>query len=180
MRGRIVVYTLLGLCTAALIVLLFARRAGNQTAEFPTGAQLQGERTEANTPSPDAVMAERSQRPQQKQQLRAPQTLVAQTKSGAKTIEVGPGITLSRFVSYVELRWDPVPQADSYRLYWSGTPGCDRQSATVIKDVTSPYEHHVEPRDGGLFYRISAAKDGVESELSPEVSSRPPSKFVRF
>lgn len=107
-----------------------------------------------------------------------PSNLRARNVSGRKTINLGNGSSLSRYVSYVEVTWDPVADADSYTLYWSKSPNITKETANVITDVKSPYEHDVQIYKGELYYRISAIVKGEETQLSDEVSVSAPSQFV--
>lgn len=109
-----------------------------------------------------------------------PSNLRTRNVSGRKTIDLGNGSSLSRWVSYVELTWDPVVDANFYTLYWSTSPNVVKEVAKVITGVMSPYEHDVRIYEGKLYYRISATVKEEETQLSDEVSVSAPSQFVPF
>jgi len=109
-----------------------------------------------------------------------PTNIRARNVSGQKRVDLGGGNSLSRYVSYIEVAWDPIPGAASYTLYWSRSPNVTKAAATTITNVTPPYEHDIQIHDGRLYYRVAAVNAGAESELSAEVSVEAPSGFVRF
>ena len=111
--------------------------------------------------------------------LTAPANLRAHTTSGWKTVQLGEGQSLSRAVAYVKVSWDPVSGADSYNLYWSQSPNLTKATGTLIRNVTSPYEHDITT-GAQVYYRVVAVKDNKESELSQEVSATTPTGFIRY
>ena len=78
----------------------------------------------------------------------------------------------------VSIKWDAVPAAESYDLYWN-TTGNVVITDSKIQFVSSVFIHTGLVRGGVYYYRLSARNTGGESELSPEVTvTIPPSPPV--
>ena len=77
-----------------------------------------------------------------------------------------PGETCS---GEIAVRWTPVANADSYNIY---TNGATSPSRTDIRGTE--YIHSGLDPNSLYFYRVSAVRDGVESELSPSQGVRAP------
>jgi fibronectin type 3 domain-containing protein len=51
------------------------------------------------------------------------------------------GVTATAAATQVTLTWNSVPNAASYNVYWSDTPGVTQATGTKIAGVTSPFVH---------------------------------------
>ncbi len=69
--------------------------------------------------------------------------------------------------------WDASAGAETYNLYWATAPGVTKGTGTKIQGVTSPYLHTGLANGMTYYYAVAAQKDGLESDLSTEVSATP-------
>ncbi len=82
------------------------------------------------------------------------------------------GVTAEGKVGRVELSWDVVPGASSYRVFRSTTPGADYQEANT-KPLSETTFTDYPAADGQLvFYVVRAVNDAGDSPDSQEVSAR--------
>lgn len=82
-----------------------------------------------------------------------------------------PAIANYRFVQddgQVELSWSTLPQATSYNIYWSTTPGVTPQTGTVITDVSPGYTHTGLTNGQDIYYIVTALNPYGESVASAE------------
>jgi len=68
------------------------------------------------------------------------------------------------------LSWDSVAGAESYNIYWRGSPGVNRQNGTKISKATSPYTLKGLERGKTYYFVITAVKGNSESKESAEIS----------
>jgi hypothetical protein len=62
--------------------------------------------------------------------------------------------------------WDDVPDAVSFNLYWSTSPGVNKDTGMKIQDVSSPYLHSALTNDIKYYYVVTSLNsDGMESKL---------------
>ncbi len=71
------------------------------------------------------------------------------------------------------LRWQDVPNATSYNLYWGTAPGVTPQTGTRIPGVASPYPH-AGLTSGTYYYYVATAQTGpAEGAASLQVLATP-------
>ena len=93
--------------------------------------------------------------------------------SDSGPLPAAPQLTSSNANSQVILSWDKVNGATEYRIYWSTTAGVNKQTGTVIPNVTSPYAH-TGLTNGTTYYYVAVALNQYgESAESIEVSATP-------
>jgi hypothetical protein len=70
----------------------------------------------------------------------------------------------------VTLTWENVPNAVSYNIYWSESPGVTKQKGTKIANVANP--HTIEGLKSGktYYFVVTAVSDSGESKESAELS----------
>jgi len=74
----------------------------------------------------------------------------------------------------VMIIWDEVPDAVSFNLYWSTSPGINRNDRIKITGVTSPYLHQSLNNGTTYYYVVTSVNgDGVEGEESIEAGAMP-------
>lgn len=74
----------------------------------------------------------------------------------------------------VELRWTPVADAVTYRIYVAPVPGIVSGSGTLVVEVAAPEYLHGGLINGATYYYVvTAVGAGGESDPSPEVSASP-------
>ncbi len=73
----------------------------------------------------------------------------------------------------VTLRWDVVPGATHYTLYWQDSAGVNIEESTRIERVVSPFVHQGLDNDRDYFYRLVAENARGASETSEEHSAAP-------
>ena len=77
-----------------------------------------------------------------------------------------PSITEEKNVT---LDWDNVPNAISYNIYWSDSPGVTKQNGKKISNVKNPYTFKgLKP--GTYYFVVTAVNESGESEESEEFS----------
>ena len=71
----------------------------------------------------------------------------------------------------VKLAWDDVPDATSYNVYWSASPGVTRQNGNKISGIKNPATTIKGLRPGPTYYFVvTAVKGTAESRESEELS----------
>ena len=71
----------------------------------------------------------------------------------------------------VKLAWDDVPDATSYNVYWSASPGVTRQNGNKISDIKNPATTIKGLRAGATYYfMVTAVKGTAESRESEALS----------
>jgi fibronectin type 3 domain-containing protein len=71
----------------------------------------------------------------------------------------------------ITLTWDPVPQAASYNVYFSPTPGATTQTAVKIENAANPITIRDLKRGNTYYFFVTAVSaSGVESGASAEMS----------
>jgi hypothetical protein len=71
----------------------------------------------------------------------------------------------------VKLAWDAVPDATSYNVYWSPSPGVTRQNGTKISDIKNPFTKIKGLTPGATYYFVvTTVKGTAESQESEELS----------
>lgn len=73
----------------------------------------------------------------------------------------------------VTLTWPDVPQATSYNVYWSLSPGVTKSNGTLIAGATSPYVHSGLTNGVPVYYVVTAVNAFGESAESAEVTATP-------
>ena len=77
----------------------------------------------------------------------------------------GPG------TGQVKLAWDNVPDATSYNVYWSASPGVTRQNGNKISGIKNPATTIKGLRPGATYYFVvTTVKGTAESQESEELS----------
>ena len=70
----------------------------------------------------------------------------------------------------VTLSWDNVPNAVSYNIYWSHSPGVTKQNGKKIANVTNPYTFKGLERGKIYYFVVTALDNSKESKESDELS----------
>ncbi len=71
----------------------------------------------------------------------------------------------------ITLAWDPAPDAASYNVYFSVTPGVTRQNGIRIANAANPITIRDLQRGTVYYFVVTAVSaSGVESATSAEVS----------
>jgi hypothetical protein len=71
----------------------------------------------------------------------------------------------------VKLAWDDVPDATSYNVYWSASPGVTRQNGNKISGIKNPTATIKGLRPGATYYFVvTTVKGASESWESEELS----------
>jgi hypothetical protein len=71
----------------------------------------------------------------------------------------------------VKVAWDDVPDATSYNVYWSASPGVNRNNGNKISDIKKPETTIKGLRPGTTYYFVvTTVKGAVESQESEELS----------
>ena len=70
----------------------------------------------------------------------------------------------------VTLTWDKVPSATSYNVYWSDSPGVNRQNGNKISNVKIPVTIK-GLKHGNTYYFVVTAVNGIEESKESEVLS---------
>jgi hypothetical protein len=70
----------------------------------------------------------------------------------------------------VTLAWDNVPNAVSYNIYWSESPGVTKQNGKKIANVTNPYTITGLKRGQTYYFVVTALSRSGESRESEEIS----------
>ncbi len=87
-------------------------------------------------------------------------------------------------VGQISLKWNGVPYADSYNIYWSTSsdePDKIKETGTKITDITiATYTHQFLSAFTRYYYVVTAMVDGMESRESKKVSAVPKSGFGEF
>jgi hypothetical protein len=70
----------------------------------------------------------------------------------------------------VTLGWNDLPNATSYNIYWSDTPGVTKKTGTKISNVKSPHKISGLKKGEKYYVVVTAVNASVESEESEEMS----------
>lgn len=73
----------------------------------------------------------------------------------------------------VILSWEQVNGATEYRIYWSTAAGVNKETGTIIPNVSSPYSHTGLINGNTYYYVVIAVNQYGESAESKEVSATP-------
>jgi hypothetical protein len=103
------------------------------------------------------------------------------TGAAAAPLEVPPGQELAAPQGLsatpgdgeVVVRWDPVPGATAYNVYWSTRQGFSKSFGNRIAGVASPYRHRGTMPGVPYYYVVTAVRGGVESPVSGEARALP-------
>lgn len=68
------------------------------------------------------------------------------------------------------LAWDNVPNAVSYNIYWTESPGVTKQKGKKIANVSNPYTIKGLRRGQTYYFVVTAVSPSGESKESEEVS----------
>lgn len=71
------------------------------------------------------------------------------------------------------LAWDHVPEAISYNIYWSESPGVNKHNGNKITNATNPYTFRGLTRGKTYYLVVTAVHNSGESEESEELSFTP-------
>ena len=88
------------------------------------------------------------------------------------TVPVPPVISAEPAIESNIISWSDAPQATSYNLYWSLTPGVTKLS-NKIAGVTSAYIHNGLTAHVTYFYVVTTVNEVGESNVSNEVFATP-------
>jgi fibronectin type 3 domain-containing protein len=105
----------------------------------------------------------------------AASTEATATPSAAAAPAAPTGVTATAAATQVTLTWTAVPNATSYNVYWSTTPGVTKATGTKVTGVTSGYMH-TSLTNGTTYYYVVTAVGGtmsLESLDSLQVSATP-------
>ncbi|HZX47734.1 MAG TPA: hypothetical protein VFF47_00775 [Nitrospirota bacterium] len=97
--------------------------------------------------------------------------------AGVKAYPVNTRVMNSRLAHGIIIRWQLVPGATSYNIYWSTTPDV-KVSGNKITDVTSPYTHEDLIFGETYYYIVTAVKNSVEEEASLETATLPGMDYI--
>jgi chitinase len=70
----------------------------------------------------------------------------------------------------VTLTWENVPNAVSYNIYWSESPGVTKQKGTKIANVVNPHTIEGLKKGKTYYFVVTAVSDSGESKESEELS----------
>lgn len=70
----------------------------------------------------------------------------------------------------VTLTWENVPDAVSYNIYWSESPGVTRRNGNKIANVTNPYTMKGLRSGKTYYFVVTAVSNSGESKESEELS----------
>ncbi len=108
----------------------------------------------------------------------APSAVVEGTPRAARPARPGD-LALRAGNGRITLRWDAVPGATHYTLYWQDSAGVDtgesREESHRIEQVVSPFVHPGLENGRDYFYRLVAENAHGASEASEEHSAMPQS-----
>jgi hypothetical protein len=68
------------------------------------------------------------------------------------------------------ISWDPMPNAVSYNIYWSDSPGVNRSNGSKIANATNPYSLRGLSRGKTYYFVVTAVNSTGESKESEEMS----------
>jgi len=105
----------------------------------------------------------------------APSTVVEGTPRAARPARPGD-LTLKAGNGRITLRWDAVPGATHYTLYWKDSAGISTDEDTTdarITQVVSPFVHPGLENGRDYFYRLVAENAHGASDASTERSTTP-------
>jgi hypothetical protein len=69
----------------------------------------------------------------------------------------------------VTLTWDSAPDARTYNLYWSTTPGTTKNSANKIAGVMPPYTFEGVQKGRTYYFVVTSVTAAGESAESNEI-----------
>ena len=67
------------------------------------------------------------------------------------------------------MSWDNVPNAVSYNIYYSDSPGATKQNGKKIANVTSPYTIKGLKREKTYYFVVTSVTNSGESKESEEL-----------
>ena len=70
----------------------------------------------------------------------------------------------------VTLGWKDVPNATSYNIYWSDTPGVTKKNGTKISNVKNPHKIKGLKKGEKYYFVVTAVNASGESKESEEIS----------
>ena len=70
----------------------------------------------------------------------------------------------------VTLGWKDVPNATSYNIYWSDTPGVTKKNGTKISNVKNPHKIKGLKKGKKYYFVVTAVNASSESKESEEIS----------
>jgi hypothetical protein len=70
----------------------------------------------------------------------------------------------------VTLKWNDVPNATSYNIYWSNKPGVTKKNGTKISNVKNPHKITGLKKGGKYYFVVTAVNASGESKESEEIS----------
>jgi hypothetical protein len=86
------------------------------------------------------------------------------------------GVTATAGNGKITIRWNLVPNATSYNIYWSTTPGVTKKSANRVNNhIINTYTHTGRTNGTPYYYIVTAANFSGESGASVQVSGTPSS-----
>jgi len=83
------------------------------------------------------------------------------------------GLTATAADGQVTLQWDDIPDATSYKIYWSENPDFTKSSGNVILTASNPYVHSGLLNDVTVYYLVTAVNGTFESATSEKVFATP-------
>ncbi len=83
------------------------------------------------------------------------------------------GVTATAVGTSINLTWNPVANAISYKVYWGTSTGISK-SSTQISNITSPSYQHTNRTIGTIYYYVVTAyvSGFVDGPVSTEVSAQ--------
>ena len=74
-------------------------------------------------------------------------------------------------IGWVKITWPEVPNAISYNIYWSDSPGVTKHNGIKISNVKSPHTIEGLKRGTTYYFVITAISEFGESEESEEMTT---------
>ncbi len=95
------------------------------------------------------------------------------TVTATQTISAPTGVTATLRGKRIQISWQPVAGAATYRIYRGTTPGGEGANAFASGLTTTSYNDGALTKGTTYYYRVSAlTANGAESNLSAEVSAK--------
>lgn len=83
------------------------------------------------------------------------------------------GVAATAGYGQIIVRWNSVPGANSYNLYWSTSSGITKSTGIQIPNVIAPYKHGGRTNETTYYYVVTAVNAGGESTESLQASAVP-------